>query len=117
MARSKRKSSKQVGEEPSGAHNQVALCFAHFGHCIDCLFFEFELYELYIRARNVYFRTQKEGEGAGGIPSGRNASGIPSGRNASIFRFRLGCGWNHPLCCCQALLDVARIYNEQNTLL
>ena len=108
MARSKRKSSKQVGEEPSGAHNQVALCFAHFGHCIDCLFFEFELYELYIRARNVYFRTQKEGEGAGGIPSGRNAS---------IFRFRLGCGWNHPLCFSQALLNVARIYNEESTLL
>ena len=108
MARSKRKSSKQVGEEPSGAHNQVALCFAHFGHCIDYLFFEFELCELYIRARNVYFRTQKEGEGAGGIPSGRNAS---------IFRFRLGCGWNHPLCFSQALLNVARIYNEESTLL
>ena len=108
MARSKRKSSKQVGEEPSGAHNQVALCFAHFGHCIDCLFFEFELCELYIRARNVYFRTQKEGEGAGGIPSGRNAS---------IFRFRLGCGWNHPLCFSQALLYIARIYNEESTLL
>ena len=106
MARSKRKSSKQVGEEPSGAHNQVALCFAHFGHCIDCLFFEFELCELYIKARNVYFRTQKEGEGAGGIPSGRNAS---------IFRFRLGCGWNHPLCFSQALLNVARIYNEERT--
>ena len=60
------------------------------------------------RLRNVYFRTQKEGEGAGGIPSGRNAS---------IFRFRLGCGWNHPLCFSQALLYIARIYNEESTLL
>ena len=66
MARSKRKSSKQVGEEPSGAHNQVALCFAHFGHCIDCLFFEFELCELYIKARN----TKRKAKGQVEFPAG-----------------------------------------------
>ena len=70
MARSKRKSSKQVGGEPSGAHNQVALCFSHFGHCIDCLFLSLNCLSYRLRRGMYTSEHKRKAKGQVEFPAG-----------------------------------------------